>query len=134
MSSDFISGIGAKSPRLNQTGQFAPQRQVSAPTKAETGNTVAAQAPTEAFNPTAEAKETASETKAGAAKASAILGAWQPSQISTAPTAGHLAISGSSHTSIHQTHGVSNGSYTSSNGPQPGFTEGTVYNSRPPQL
>lgn len=128
MSSDFINPIGARVPRLNQTGQVTPQRAVSEAPKADTGNKVAAQGPAEGFAPTSEAKESISDSKAGEAKASEILGAWSLGQTGQVASAGSLAVTGASNTAVNTVHGVSG-----ANGPKPGFTDATVYSSRPPQ-
>lgn len=133
MSSDYINSIGANSARLNQTSFVAPQRAVTETAKPETSNSVSAQAPVEGFSPTAEARESLSDTKAGEAKASEILGAWGTGQTPSAPTAGSLSVTGASNTAVNQVHGVSGGVYQASNGVQPGFTDATVFASRPPQ-
>lgn len=133
MSSDYINSIGANSPRLNQTSFVAPQRAVSETAKPETSNNVSAQAPVEGFTPTAEARESLSDTKAGEAKASEILGAWGAGQSNPVASAGSLAVTGASNTAVNQVHGVGGGVYQASNGVQPGFTEATVYASRSPQ-
>ena len=136
MSSDFIKPIGARStPQLNPAGSVAPQRAVSEAPKAETSNNVAAQAPTEGFSPTSEAKETDTENKAGEAKASEILGAWSNGASSEAGTnaiSGQLSVDGAKNTNVNQVHGVSDGAYQASNGAKPGFTGATVYSSKPP--
>ncbi len=131
MSADFINPIGGRTPRLNQTGRVAPQRDVQAPPKAETPNNVAAQNPTEGFSPTAEAKETATDQKAGEAKASEILGAWSTGQPNATASSGQLVVGGASNTAVNQVHGTSNGAYSSPNA-NAGFSEATTYSSRPP--
>ena len=126
--SDFINPIGAKVPRLPQTAQIAPQRAVTETPQVETGNKVAGQAPVEGFSPTSEAKESLQDTQAGEAKASEILGAWSVGGSSSqVASTGSLAVTGASNTAVNQVHGVGG-----SNGPKPGFTEATVYSSKPP--
>jgi hypothetical protein len=133
MSLDSINPLGAKTPRLNQTNQVAPQRAVTAAPQTETGNKVADKAPVEGFKPSAEAKETINDQKAGEAKASEILGAWNGAgEANPVARAGELSVSGASNTNVNQVHGVSNGAYTSSGTSKPGFTEGTVYSTKPP--
>ena len=125
--SDGISPIGANNvQRLNQTQRAAPPREVQAPPQAETGNQ---NAKVEGFQPTAEAKETLSDQKAGEAKASEILGASAWSQQSNgAAVAGQLQVEGAGNTAVNQVHGANGGA----NAAKPGFTEATVYSSRPP--
>ena len=124
--SDGISPIGANNTqRLNQTQRVAPQRAVQAAPQAETGNQ---SAKVEGFRPTAEARETLSDQKAGEAKASEILGAWSPQQTGNSASAGQLQVEGASNTSVNQVHGAQGGA----NAAKPGFTPATVYSSRPP--
>ena len=132
MSSDFINPIGGKVQKLNITGPAAPPRAVNEAPKAETSNKVAAQTPTEGYKPTSEAKESSSEDRAGAAKASEILGAWGNSSTAQSASAGELSVSGASNTSVNQVHGVKGGVYEASNGPKPGFTGGTTYSQKAP--
>ena len=127
-----INPIGGKqTPRANLAGP-ALNRAVTETPKAETGNKVAESAPVEGFKPTSEAKESLSDEKAGAAKASEILGAWSSNQGSSVASAGNLQVTGGANTNVNQVHGVSGGVYQSSNGAKPGFTEGTVYSNKPP--
>lgn len=134
MSSDYINSIGANSPKLNQTSYIAPQRAVTETAKTDPQNEVSTQQVSkEGFSPTAEARESLSDTEAGKAKASEILGAWGgPSQVSSVASVGNLGVTGASNTAVNQVHGVSDGVYQASNGAKPGFTEATVYSSKPP--
>lgn len=131
---DFISSIGANANRLNPANQVAaPQRAVTQTPKTDAGNNVSAQVPAEGFSPTSEARESLNDTKAGEAKASEILGAWGAAgQASPVASTGNLAVSGASNTAVNQVHGVGGGVYQASNGSKPGFTEATVYSSKPP--
>lgn len=132
MSLDPINAIGGnKAPRLNQIGA-APNRAVTETAKSDTGSNVAKSGSNEGFAPTSEARESLSDEKAGAAKASEILGAWSGSQANPVASTGNLQVTGASNTNVNQVHGVSGGAYQSSNGAKPGFTDATVYSSKPP--
>lgn len=127
--SDFIKSIGAPGAKPLRSQQVAPKAPVQAGGESQTGTT-APPAATEGFQPSSEARETSQETKAGEATASKILGAWEM------PTAtaqgGQIAVQGLESTSVNQVHSTNNGLHTSSQAPQAGFSNGTVYTTRPP--
>lgn len=134
MSADFINGIGGRGPNVRET---VASRSTAAATPATTEPTtgeaaVAPGAPAEAFSPTAEAGETNQDTKAGQARASEIFSAWGASSTPPAASAGQLQVQGAGNTTVNQVHSVHNGQHVGSQGPDAGFSGGTVYSSRPP--
>lgn len=127
MSADPFKSIG----RANIGGlqRTQPSNPVTAPKEVGGAKEASAFAPQEAFSPTAEASETPEDQKAGEAKASQILGSWnQPSQ--AGPVSSSLSIQGAKE--VNQVHGTANGQIVSSPPAQPGFSEATVYSTKPP--
>ena len=116
-----------------QTQVGGPQRaqrsQPVAPPKETGASKESSGAAQEAFTPTAEASESPEDQKAGEAKAAQILGSWDPSS-QASPVSSSLAIQGNQN--VNQVHGVVNGQYNASPGPKPGFSEATVYSTKPP--
>lgn len=128
--SDLINSIGSGGGNVRRargSEQKLPVGQ-GAQSKAAGESTAAARA--EGFTPSSEANETTQEARVGEATASRILGAW--SLPTSQAQGGQLAVQGLENTSVNQVHGVKNGTHFSSQGPQAGFTQGTVYSTRPP--
>lgn len=124
---------------INRTGpRLSPSYALGSPSQVTGFQTPASTTPasgptrSEGFAPTAEASESPQESQAGEARASEIFAAWAPATSPPSPSAGTLAIQGGENTAIHQVHGVSAGQHLSQQGPAPGFSEATVYSSRPP--
>ena len=133
--SDFINGIGARGPAAYGLGgpRTAGSAGGSAPSEEATGSSASGSvAAPEGFAPTAEAGESNQDTKAGEARASQIFSAWAPSSAPPTPSAGQLDIQGAGNTTVNQVHGVQNGQHVGSQGPDAGFSGGTVYSSKPP--
>ncbi len=131
MSADFINSIGARGPQIPQQQPAIP-RPVSEAAPTAPQETLQTQAPAATFSPSVEAAESSSESAAGEARASGILAAWGNQDSSSHIGPGPLAVQGAENTSVHAVHGAQNGVYSGGATAQPGFTEATVYSSRPP--
>lgn len=126
--SDMINGIGARGPSAYGVG--VPRSPGSPGANEATGPAEAAPAAApEGFTPTAEARETAQDTQAGESRASEIFSAWGPTPT---PSAGQLSVQGAENTAVNQVHGVQNGQHVGSQGPDAGFSQATVYSTKPP--
>ncbi len=133
--SDFINGLGSRGPSAYGVG--AP-RPTGAAAKGEAtapggdANPASAASAGEAFSPTSEAGESKQDTQAGEARASVIFAAWGSAPSAAGVGAGQLQIQGAENTSVNQVHGVQNGQHVGSQGPDAGFSGGTVFSSRRP--
>jgi nucleoid-associated protein YgaU len=130
--SDMINGIGVRGPSTYGVGAA---RAVGSPAAAQAPGTTQETAPalsTEGFAPSSEAQETQQDTQAGEARASQIFSAWAPPPAAPGASAGQLDIQGLENTAVNQVHGVQNGQHVGMQGPESGFSQATVYSSRPP--
>jgi hypothetical protein len=131
--SDFINGLGARGPSAYGLGAPRTAGATGAAGEAPKGGAQAEAAETtEGFSPTSEAGESNQDTQAGVARASQIFSAWAPTAAAATPSAGQLDIQGGENTSVNQVHGVQNGQHVGSQGPDAGFSQATVYSSKPP--
>lgn len=128
--SDLISSIGSGGGNIRRAQGPVAKPPVTAGAPAKTAGEAAGANKSEGFSPSVEAGETNQEAQVGEATASRILGAWSV-PTSTAQS-GQLAVQGLENTSVNQVHGVQNGTHVGSQGPQAGFSQGTVYSTRPP--
>jgi hypothetical protein len=134
MSADFINGIGSRSSGLREAYGPGSRQTPPATSGGDGAGTVAAgpSAAPEGFTPTPEAGESKQDTQAGEARASQIFAAWGASSPPPAASAGQLDIQGGDNTAVNQVHSVQNGQHASSQGPDAGFTGGTVFSPKPP--
>lgn len=131
MSADFINSIGARGPQIPLQQPVVP-RPVSEAAPSAPQEALQTQAPAASFAPSVEAQESSSESAAGEARASQILAAWGGQDSASQIGPGPLSVQGAENTSVHAVHGAQNGVYSGGGATQPGFSEATVYSSRPP--
>lgn len=116
MNLDPLGKIGAKSSHIKPAQQTSPKAPVQGNVKADTGNQVAEQKPATVLSDGV--KETSTELSDAKSKADTFASAWN----STADSAGSHSISNPENTSVHGVPGA---------GKEAGFSQGTVYSSKP---
>lgn len=135
MSADFINKLGSPVAGYSQGYVAIPRQQgpseVGKPGQSNGDSSIGS---VEGYHPTAEAKESTHDTRAGEARASQFFAAWGSAGLPNEPAVantGALQIQGAAQTAIHQAYSSSG---IQPGAPESGFTAATVYSSKPTVL